>query len=312
MTANNQYKVMPVKIDDTAKYSTSPSIFGKDTDFIFIAIIVEVIAIIVAIYSGGGTFWILGLFVIVGYFIITKMLNDTNDAKHTKRVIAGQINNAEKEAEFYSQKFNSILERSQQIVSQMLPYFETSTKQCLEKARIDFSENAYSPFWSEIEKATGFLACYTEALNQLCLNSEVYKYTLKRLKHNFPMPFPFAIDISISQTIVEGYKSIIRQAHTNPTFSIIWEQRRNSQILIGGFRTLEGAVNNMSSNISSAICDLKNSISSELNEMKFIQQEQLQNFESSQIYLNQTLSSMDNKLYYIQWREKPLGTFHHR
>ena len=126
------------------------------------------------------------------------------------------------------------------------------------------------------------------------------------------MPFPFATDISISKAVMDEYKTTIRKAQTNPTFSIIWEQRRNSSILIGGFKTLENAINNMSSEISSAISDLKYSITTELSEMKYVQKEQLKTFETSQVYLNQTLNSMDNKLYYIQWKEKPLGKFYPR
>ena len=305
----NSFKVNPVNVDSSAKYQLGQSYYS---DFIVGAIIVEIIAIIVALYSGGGTFWLLVLAVIIGYYLINKAMFDSENEKHTKAVIAGQIQKANSEAEFYTQKFNNILAKSEEIVHQILPYCEESTKQSLERAKIEFSENVYSPFWSEIEEASKILACYIEAVNQLCLNSEVYTYTLKNLSHNFPMPFPFATNISISQTVMNEYKAIIRTAQTNPTFSIIWEQRRNSTILIGGFRTLENAINNMSNEISSALSDLKYSITSELSEMKYVQKEQLKSFETSQVYLNQTLNSMDNKLYYIQWKEKPLGKFYPR
>ena len=126
------------------------------------------------------------------------------------------------------------------------------------------------------------------------------------------MPFPFATTIPISKIILEEYGSMIRKGHINPISSIIWEQRRNSRILENGFKTLEGAINNMSNDITSALFDLKNSVTTELNEIKYIQKEQLKSFETSQIYLTKILSSMDNKLYYIEWNRKPLGTFHHR
>ena len=68
----------------------------------------------------------------------------------------------------------------------------------------------------------------------------------------------------------------------------------------------------MGNDIVSAISELKHSISSQLTEMKYIQKEQLTNFQTSQAFLNQTLHSMDNKLYYIQWNKRPLGTFSYR
>ena len=302
----NLFRVNPVKIDNSAKYHLEHSYYS---DFVVGAIVVEIIAIIVAIYSGGGTFWLLGLIVIISYFLISKARFDSEDEKHTKLIIEGQIQKANSEAQFYTQKFNDILAKSEEIVYQILPYCEEAARQRLEKAKIEFSENVYSPFWSEIEEASKNLACYVEAVNQLCLNSEVYTYTLKRLSHNFPTPFPFATNISISSIVMSEYKKIIRTAQTNPTFSIIWEQRRNSAILIGGFRTLENAINNMSDEISSVLSDLKLSITGELSEMKYLQKEQLRTFETSQAYLNQTLNSMDDKLYYIQWKEKPLGKF---
>jgi len=177
------------------------------------------------------------------YFIVRKLNNDNDDSNHTKDIIGKQIDKANKDAEFYTKDFNSILSKSDEIVNQILPYFETSIKHHIDKAKIEFSENAYSPFWSEIEEATRYLACYKEALNQLCLNREVYTYTLSHHRHNFPMPFPLATNISIGQIVIDEYKATIRKAQTNPTFSIIWEQRRNSEILIAGFRTLENAIN---------------------------------------------------------------------
>jgi len=306
------YRIHPVQVNEAAKYSMNKSIWGSNLDFIMIAIVVEIIAIIVAIYSGGGSFWVLGLVVIVGYFIFNKVANDNDDEKLTRDTIANQKRIANEEAEFYTGKLNSILAKSAEILNYILPYCEASAKQHIDKAKIEFSENVYSPFWSEIEEATKFLACYKEAVNQLCMNSEIYACTLENKRHNFPVPFPFATDISISKIVIDEYKITIRQAQKNETFSIIWEQRRNTQILIGGFRTLENAINNMNDNIFSAISDLKNSIISELSEMKYVQKEQLKSFETSQVYLSQTLDSMDTKLYYIQWKKRPPGTFHYK
>jgi hypothetical protein len=221
----------------------------------------------------------------------------------------------EQEKEEYHQKLNSLLSKSGEIVNKILPYYEIIVKESIESAKYEFTENVFSPFWSEIEKASKYFACYKEALTQLCFNSELYNnIILENKKYNFslPFPFPFATNISIPKTVLDDYNHTIRKAQKVPTFSIIWEQRRNSEILIAGFRTLESAIADMSNQITWAINDLNNSISSGLDSIKYIQKEQLKTFESSTNYLQSTLNSMDNKLYYIQWKQKPPGTFFHR
>lgn len=221
----------------------------------------------------------------------------------------------EQEKEEYYQKLNLILTKSGEIANKILPDYEFAANKAIECAKYEFKEKAFSPFWSEIEKASKFFAYYKEALTQLCINSELYNHIiLENKKYNFSLPFPFPIatNILIPKTILEEYNQTIRKAQKDPTFSIIWEQRRNSEILIVGFRTLESAIADMSNQITWAINDLNNSISSELDSIKYIQKEQLRTFESSNNYLQATLNSMDNKLYYIQWKQKPLGTFFHR
>ncbi len=307
------YEVYPNKVNILKNHKCNHPTFGFSEEFLAIISIVEIITIFITIYNGGGFIWLPGLLIISAYFLINKLVNDNNDEKYADETALNKLNETKAEAEFYTDKFNSILAKSYEIVNQILPFFEMQAKESIIRAKIEFIENAYSPFWSEIEDASKYLACYKEALNQLCLNSEIYTFTLKKLNHNFPIPFPFTtIDFSISQSLIEEYKSIIRKAQKDPTFSIIWEQRRNSDILIGGFRTLENAINKMSDELVFAIDDLKNSISSELCRMKYIQKEHLMTYESSQAYLNKTLDSMDKKLYYIQWNKQPLGIFYHK
>lgn len=305
------YEVLPDKVDLITNYKGTHPMSANSSEFITWVIIIEVIAIIAALIWG-GTFWILGLVVIAIFFAIRKSNNESKDEEETKRINNSLKMRAKSEASFYTQKMNLILSNSKEIVEQILPYFENLARQSIDSAKTEFAENAYSPFWSEIEKASKSLAYYKEAINQLCVNSEIYSFTLKGKNHNFPIPFPFATNISISQVVIDDYKNVIRKAQTNATFSIIWEQRRNSEILIAGFTTLENTIRNMSNELLSAINDLNYTINSELTAIKHIQKEQLLTFEKSQIYLNQTLKSIDNKLYYIEWNRRPPGMFYYR
>lgn len=312
MSSRFNYSVFPSSVNTSQKHQAERHDYWWEGDFIGGTIIVTIIAIIVAIFNGGGFFWMLGVAMIVVNYFIVQSNNENADDSRTEEIIVGQKEKARNEADFLSQKFNSMLQKSEEIIIDILPYLEYSTVQSLNRAKIEFAQNVYSPFWSEIEEASKFLALYKEALNQLCLNSEMYNYILKKKSHNFPIPFPFGPNITIQESIIDDYKATIRKAQQDPTFSIIWEQRRGTSILISGFSTLENAIVNMKSELHSAINELQYSITSELQEMKFAQKTQLQNFESSQAYLLNTLNSMDNKLYYIQWKKKPLGMFHHR
>lgn len=306
------YSIYPVNVDTSKRYEDNHKMTDEGIAFIVIAIIVEIILIIVALYNGSGSLWLFGLLVIGVFFVIRKLNNDSKDDFLTKSIILNLQNQAKTESVFYTDKLNTILNKSKEIATQILPYCEESAKQCIDRSKNEFSENAFSPFWSEIEKASKFLAYYKEAVDQLSTNSEIYTHTLKSKNHNFPIPFPYATNVSISQIVIDEYRSIIRKAQTNPTFSIIWEQRRNTEILIAGFTTLENAINNMSNDILSAISELNYTISSELNAIKHVQIEQLRSFETSQVYLNKTLQLMDTKLYYIQWKKRPAGIFYYR
>lgn len=245
---------------------------------------------------------ILGLVFLVVWLISVFNLEFFN--KELKRVLK-----ANEESELYSKKLNEILTRSEEIVHEILPYFETSAQKCIEIAKVDFAENAISPFWDKIEEVSNFLGCYKEAVDQLVYNYEIYSKVLDGKKHNFPTPFPFGTNIYISQTILEDFSTIIRKAQSKFEFANIWEHRKTQKILIAGFRTLEQAINNMRDAIVVAINNLKRSIKSDFRQLQNIQLEQLKSFESSHRTLNDTLTSMDTKLYYMQYHKQPTTPF---
>lgn len=306
------YQIFPEKVDNSVIYSLDHNLNTNESIFVAIAISLSLGGIWLIFYNGFPWVLICSIISMILFFVIRKSMNESKDTKNTKKTIDSQVANSNYQAEVLTQKVNLILMKSQEIYDQILPYFEFSAAENLKKAKVEFIENAYSPFWSEIEGASRFLAYYKEALNQLCFNSELYTASLQNKRHNFPLPFPFATNISISRSFLDDYNTLVRKAQTNPTFSIIWEQRRNSNILSAGFSTLEYAVKNMTNEISYAITELSHSLTTEIRDMKYVQKEQFQNFQLGQHYLTQTLNSMDSKLYYIQWRQKPLGTFHHR
>jgi hypothetical protein len=314
MSYTYNYKVFPNKIAIPTEEITAIKYEGK-----IMAIFILFICGIILFGTGELFGWIFGVLAFTGIiFVISKIADDVSKNKlkieyaKTKRSLAYEMQRqADAEADLYSKKLNDLLSKTHQIVYEILPSYDNLAKQYLEIAKNDFEDRAYSPFWSNIEEASNSLAYFKEAVIQLCTNSELYTQTLKKLNHNFPIPFPFSTKISVSRTL-EDYRSIIRQAHTDPTFSIIWEQRRNTEILVGGFRNLENAIANMSSDISNVISDLSSLFSDNFRELRYLQQHQVETIRECESTLNQTLTAMDSKLYYIQWKRKPLGNFKHR
>lgn len=268
---------------------------------VLISGLVGLVYIFVNLFAGGYN-WI----VFVGISIVCGILASKmrKEAKFEYQKLK-----AKEEAEILSGQLNKILNKSEEIVNNILPYLESMVKKNIETAKIDFADNALSPFWDRIEESTNYLGCFKDAVDQLAYNSEIYKKVLEDRSHNFPTPFPIGTNISISQTLIDDFYSIIRKAQTKFEFANIWEHKKTQKILIEGFRTLADAINNMSNAIVAAISDLKHSIRSDFRELKNIQIEQIKSFESGQNALNATLSSMDKKLYYMQYNKKPITPF---
>ena len=257
-----------------------------------------------------GPSWFIGIFfsifLAVILFVIAIILIQEHKRlnKELDKILA-----ASNEAEFYAMKLNEVLEKSKEIIYDILPFYEQSAKDNLVIAKTDLIDRAISPFWDRIEETTKCLALFNEAVEQLNLNGEIYSKILDGKKHNFPSQFPYGTKISTPQSTLDDFNSIVRKAHTTEGFSNIWEHKKTQKILIVGFQSIVQAINSMSSRITSAISDLKHSISSEFREVRHIQEEQLKTFASSQWLMNNTLKEMDNKLYYLQYNKKPHTPF---
>lgn len=298
------YKVHPA---DPSEMTHIPSGNGSSSIISAIAIInmifivVGIILIFINLFSGGyGWLFCAGIVVILS--IVMSHFQKEADTELRKQ-------KAIEEAEIYSKQLNEILEKSEEIVNKILPYFETSALKSIDTAKVDFSDNAISPFWDRIEESSKSLACYKEAVDQLIVNGEIYSKILEGKKHNFPRPFPIGTNISISENTLVEFNSTIRKAQTKFEFTNIWEHRKTQKILIAGFQTLEQAINNMKDEILSAIHNLDHSIKSEFRDLKNIQIEQIRTFQAGHTALNNTLTSMDTKLYYMQYNKKPMTPF---
>jgi hypothetical protein len=296
MTTTFLYKVHP------ADASTYIDVKGEMTPIMIVLAVSNGINVFIGIFllfTGGWLISVGVFFTLV--FILLQMQKVADEEARNKK--------AKEESEIYSAQLNSILIKSEEIIAKILPHFEALAEKNIEIAKIDFSENAISPFWDKIEEASKSLALYKEAVDQLQINGEIYSRVLENRSHNFPVPFPFGTNLIISHKILIDFNATVRKAQSKFEFANIWEHRKTQKILIAGFATLEQAINNMADRIVTAISELNHSIKSEFRELKNIQIEQIKSFEAGNRTLNNTLTSMDTKLYFMQYKEKPITPF---
>jgi hypothetical protein len=234
-------------------------------------------------------------------FVLLYLSKGSNEKARIKKSI--------EEAELYSVKLNDILEKSQEIELKILPYYQSLASNNIDAAKVDFEENAISPFWDRVEEASKTLALYKEAVDQLTANGGIYSKIIAGRKHNFPIPFPVGLNVSISQTTLEDFNAVIRKAQTKFEFANIWEHRKTQKILIAGFQTLQQAIHEMKNEILSSLHHLHQSIKSGFTELRNLQIEQIKSFEGGYEALNKTLNSMNTKLYYIEYNKKPTAPF---
>lgn len=307
MPTNILYKVYPIKdssmthIVGTKGKSSIISAMDVLTGIISLAAVIWFIMFL--LHDGGN------LLPLLGFIVLIVIVQIVRNYYQKEADMEFRIQKAQQEAELLSQRLNDILTKSEQIVHKILPYFEMSASKSIDIAKTDLSENAISPFWDKIEETSRYLGLFKEAVDQLILNGEIYSKILVEKKHNFPIPFPIGTNISISETLINDYNSIVRTAQTKFEFANIWEHRKTQKILVAGFQTLEQAINNMKYEILSAIQNLKHSIKSEFRELRNIQIEQIKSIEAGNAALNKTLTSMDTKLYYLEYNKKPTTPF---
>jgi hypothetical protein len=144
-----------------------------------------------------------------------------------------------------------------------LPVFLKSAENYLDQAEQDFREHAYSPFWDSIERAAFELGKYSTSIKRIEYQASQYADLVKTYTETAP-PFSLSKNAVNKLKVMEGtdqrMKRIVREAHKDPNYSVIYEQRRTNQILIAGFNNLASAIYEMSSAVNASIDHLSASI----------------------------------------------------
>lgn len=146
-----------------------------------------------------------------------------------------------------------------------LPYIFLEAEKHLDKAEVEFKQNAFAPFWSSIELALDQLGNFSQAVLKITQWSKRHEMLINSYAgdtFNFPINLKSVKAMSVSSIITNRLESIVRKAQTNFEFSMIFEQRRTNKLLHTGFANLAQAVDGMGRQIALSIDYLDDHVSS--------------------------------------------------
>lgn len=134
------------------------------------------------------------------------------------------------------------------------------------QARATFRDGAFSPFWSAIESAYTELAHYRALADSIGSRAVTHAALVRQLGTTDLefTTFPVTLDVAQVQQqhrlILAQLDAIVYEAQKQPTFAMIWEQRRTTAAVIEGFRNLEDAVQSMGDRVTSSIAHLSSQL----------------------------------------------------
>lgn len=153
-----------------------------------------------------------------------------------------------------------------------LPKLLRAAEEQRDSAKGHYRNGAFSPFWECVEAAYGILGRYKAALDDIARLSGQYAANVSTYvgEHGTPTPpftrFPVRVNDARASGAAQDLEAllakIVYEAQKEPTFAMIWEQRRNTSVLIAGFTTLTAAVAGMRKALSAAVNSLASTIES--------------------------------------------------
>ncbi len=251
--------------------------------FLLLAVVVILIAIaLISLSSGNFALFVILYIVTAGVIVIgPRMLNDREDRKaaeellqeeRERRAIIKKQKRKQDKANYKAKQNNyrtelvNIGKKSMDAYELLAQYLEESEKN-LDQAMVDLQENAYSPFWSSIEKAAKNLADYDEGVR--FIKDSITNYSDLSQSYDGAVPgYPLSSKALQKLEIATGssnkLEEIVRIAQRNIEFSKIFEQRKTNQILIAGFTNLEYAFDRMTHQITSSIDDMNQTLNASM------------------------------------------------
>ena len=209
-------------------------------------------------------FFLFWLSPIVAAFWMTKLVLDKKremraEVRAKEKTIQQERNN-QQEAVATTDKVKSYYHRSFEDL-QKIKDDVSRTKQSIEYARTEYSNNAYAPFWDMIVKSLANLSKCEESMKKLKYTASWYEEALAERVHDFPK-FPITRGMLPDITeVAQDLYGTIRKGQTNINFALIYEQRVTREVLIRGFKTLGDAIGGAEVTINQSLRDLRSCLS---------------------------------------------------
>jgi hypothetical protein len=144
--------------------------------------------------------------------------------------------------------------------SEYLSYKANIAAQALKSATFELQEEAFAPFWDQIENAASSLGECHASCQWISVSVPRYDEILRGRDHNFPDCFEGIESLPDCRPLLEELYRLVRQAQRDFRFANIWEHRQTRKVLIAGFVTLGEAIKSLEATVVRSIADLKSTI----------------------------------------------------
>ena len=148
------------------------------------------------------------------------------------------------------------------------------SERALNRAEVEFAEGAFAPFWDAVEKAANCLAAFNNTVEQINLNSGLYRTlsaTLKRPASDFRI----GITLPDARRTADRMRNIVRAAQKNFQFASIYEQRKTNQLLVKGFSSLGQAISDLGDRLDSSLQAYSFSVTDSISDLATAQRDGL-------------------------------------
>jgi DNA anti-recombination protein RmuC len=138
----------------------------------------------------------------------------------------------------------------------------------LDRAEDELKSKLPSPFWEAIEEALAKVRAFHHALSVIQAAKTAYITEAAQLDGDAP---EFALGVSVlpdPTALHDRLNRLYRKAQSIPHFSIVYEQRRTTETLIAGFRSLGQAIERLGDRMIDEIGSLAQSLDCRLDSLE--------------------------------------------
>ncbi len=166
-----------------------------------------------------------------------------------------------REAESATSRVVQLVEVTERSVAS-LPSLVERVGEEVRRARAEYAEHAFAPFWDAVERATHHIATYRETVSGINARAVEYYRVLQGRQHDFGQFSVRSNDLPELELLLGEYREVVRLGQTDFHFASIYEQRKTQEVLIAGFRTLGDAIENVRYAVEQSVAELENTIRS--------------------------------------------------